>query len=85
MLACVCVLAPSSRRLDLGPVGVFEWSREAVVPEVGERLEGTCWVTIDGHLNFHPRSAPPFRSSTWWGGAICPQTSASSTRTAPKP
>lgn len=55
------------------------------MPEVGERLEGACWVTIDGHPNFHPRSAPPFRSSTWWGGAICPPTSASSTRTAPKP
>lgn len=34
------VLKPT-RRPDLGPVRVFEWSREAVVPEVGERLEGT--------------------------------------------
>lgn len=80
---------------DLGPVwpaGAFLciWEEQKGCHPWGslqaeESSEVTFWVAMDQYLSFYPQSVPPFRLSTWWGGAIWPPTSVSSTRTAPKP
>lgn len=80
---------------DRGPVwpagafGVFGRSRRTASAWGGLQAEESSavifWLAIDPYPSSYTQSVPPFRSSTWWGGAICPLTLVSSTRTAPKP
>lgn len=75
-LTCWCFLCIWEEQKDCYPWGSLQ------AEESSEVTLGRDWSISEF---FNPQSVPPFRLSTWWGGVICPPTSVSSTRTAPKP